>query len=443
MKIFKRYNKIVIFLAIGLFYSFTLSYAKTRTILPNTESVRQLDDDNSTTSNLGNGGVFTGEWSSTLDFSSAIIKILTNQDSAMDGFEFQTSVDGINVTHTHNFTVPANTPNGTHYVFTLTDQYYRIKYTNGITPQTSFNLSSVLNKFDSTHSHTHPINFTFTGDHEAQLIRSVLAGLNQLGVYNNINSTVDGALVVSTTDLFRTAVNRYLANFTGTTSTLSSAVTSQDTSIDIQAGDYASFAVNDWIELLDGNTREINFLRITAKPGSPTLTLNRPIDFNYSNGSSVEKVVINLASTVGSLGSPISYKYAPAANKIIKVTTAVLTMQDSSAMDTGTFAGMSALTNGTIFRVNVSGIAITVAAFTANSDFVEDSTTIVGDMFHDRAPAGKFGMAVEWRLADILESPVVLNGANGDFLELLIQDDVTPIDDAELRIHGVELLTLP
>jgi hypothetical protein len=260
---------------------------------------------------------------------------------------------------------------------------------------------------------------------------------------NQITITSDGLLKTTDTDDFRLVINKDLAEFTGTTSTLSASVASQDTSIDIQAGDYASFSIGDWIELSSGTTRELSFLKIVGKPGSPELTVHRPIDNVYANGSAVEKVVINLVSQAGSLASPIAYKYQPEANKIIKVTTAVLIMEDSSAMDTSKFAGMGALTNGSIFRLNITGVGVvTVATFFSNADFILDSTTSAGDMFHDKAPAGKFGMSVEWRLADIIEAPVVLNGIAGDFIELLIQDDVTDVDNAQLRIHGVTLLTV-
>lgn len=161
------------------------------------ELVRQVDSGNSTVANLGNGGVFTGDWFDALGFSSIVVKIFTNQGSAVDGFEFQTGTDGTNATHIHKFSVDNNTPNGTHYVFTLTDRYYRIVYTNGTTPQTSFNLSSVLSKNDATHSHTHPVEFVINGNHEAQLNRTVLVAKRADNAYSNIRSTNGNNLKIS------------------------------------------------------------------------------------------------------------------------------------------------------------------------------------------------------------------------------------------------------
>lgn len=166
-------------------------------IVSELQVVRFIDSDNSSTTNLGNGGVYTGDWKDTSKYASAIIQVFTNQDSATDGFQIQMSVDGSTATHIHSFTVPANNPDGTHYVFSLTCQYYRIIYTNGTTPQTSFSLCSTLSKYDITHSHTHPINFTITDNHEAQLMRSVLTAKKPNGDYANINATAGGNLKVS------------------------------------------------------------------------------------------------------------------------------------------------------------------------------------------------------------------------------------------------------
>lgn len=106
-------------------------------------------------------------------------------------------------------------------------------------------------------------------------------------------------------------LNRYIGSFHGHTTTLSTAASIGDTAIDIQAGDYSSFAVGDRLFLLDGSNEENHFPIITVKPGSPTLTLNKPLDRAYSNGSVVQHIVINVFETAGTLGSPVSYKLFP------------------------------------------------------------------------------------------------------------------------------------
>ncbi|MHC4123655.1 MAG: hypothetical protein ACYSSI_08800, partial [Planctomycetota bacterium] len=71
------------------------------------ELVKQVDPLNSTTDNLGNGGIFEGDWVDVLGFSSVTIEVESDQDSAIDGFEFQTSDDGSTVRHIHDETLTA------------------------------------------------------------------------------------------------------------------------------------------------------------------------------------------------------------------------------------------------------------------------------------------------------------------------------------------------
>jgi hypothetical protein len=326
----------------------------------------------------------------------------------------------------------------------LTGRYYRIQYTNGITPTTSFRIGSILSKRALPPAHAHNLEHIIDANHAAIITKSVVSGLNPLGLYVNTPATVGGALLVSNTDLFRPPVARHFVQFTGITSTLSASASSQDTSIAIQGGDYASFSVGDYIEIVDGLVREGDFAQITAKPGSPNLTLDGPLDFSYSSGSTVEKVERNLASTVASLGAPISYKYQPPANKIVKITTGYLVFEDNLAMDTSKFGSIvGGIINGAKFRVFVGGQYQTVATYKTNGNMLKDSTTTAGDGFHASSPGGaNGGLTIFWRVADILESPPVLNGALGEFAEVQIQDNITANNLAEFKIHGVELLTL-
>lgn len=196
---------------------------------------RSLDASNTSVANLGNGGVFTGSWVDTLNFASIVIQIFTDQDSADDGFEVQMSTDGVNPTHIHKFTVDANA-NGSHYILSLTCQYYRVVYTNGTTPQTSFSLCSSLSRYDATHSHTHPIDYAINGNHEAQLVRAVLTAEKPNTDYANIQATAGANLKVSVeeangafdpvrTDLegngyVSVGTSQVLLTFTGTTNTI-------------------------------------------------------------------------------------------------------------------------------------------------------------------------------------------------------------------------------
>ena len=162
--------------------------------------LRFVDSANSTTSNLNVDAFFPGAWVDTEDYSTAVIHILTDQDSAVNGVEVQCGTDGVNPSHIHQYSAVANTPNGMHIVATLTGGYYRVKYTNGGVQQTSFNLSSTLSK-DSSSVHSHPVEFPFDGNHVVTIGRVVLAAKNPGGVYGNINRTTGGNLKISLEEL--------------------------------------------------------------------------------------------------------------------------------------------------------------------------------------------------------------------------------------------------
>lgn len=179
----------------------TSSGTKLDAIQSSVELVRITDPLNSTTSTLGNSEVFTGEWVDVLGYSSVIVNVLTDEDSAILGLEVEGSDNASEVIHNHQFTVESTDPLGQHYVFTLVPRYYRIIYTNGTTPQTLFNLNAVLSKLPAIHSHTHPIEFPITGNHEAQLGRTVLVAKTAAGPYANIEATNGANLKVSLEEL--------------------------------------------------------------------------------------------------------------------------------------------------------------------------------------------------------------------------------------------------
>lgn len=66
--------------------------------MPDTSSIvsqSHLCVHNSTTTPLGAGATFTGEWEDTLDYGTMVIGIISDQDSATDGLKIEYSADGI------------------------------------------------------------------------------------------------------------------------------------------------------------------------------------------------------------------------------------------------------------------------------------------------------------------------------------------------------------
>lgn len=181
-------------------------------ILLELKTVRISDLNNSTIEDLGNGGIFEGNWIENLNYSSVSVELKTDQLSAIDGFNIESSDDGVTVNHTHSFSIEAGTNH--HYTFTLTGKYYRVRYINGVTPTTSFRIGSTLSKIDQSHQHTHGVEFVIDSDHPADLVRSVLTAKKPNGDYINIESTAGGNLK-SAIEEYDDAVNPIRKNMEG------------------------------------------------------------------------------------------------------------------------------------------------------------------------------------------------------------------------------------
>jgi len=168
-------------------------------IVTELQTVRVLDSGNSTTGNLGNGGIFEGEWIDVLNYASLSIELSTDQLSAIDGFKVESSDDANTINHTHSFSI--NAGSNKHYTFTLSGRYYRVKYINGTTPTAAFIIGSSLSKIDQSHQHTHGVEFVITSDHPADLVRSVLTAKRADNAYANIRSTNGNNLKISLEEL--------------------------------------------------------------------------------------------------------------------------------------------------------------------------------------------------------------------------------------------------
>lgn len=255
------------------------------------------------------------------------------------------------------------------------------------------------------------------------------------GSGNAINS-LSGALDVHSADVHIVPANRRFAQFPGTnTTTLNANASAGDTAIDIQAADYGNYDVGDWLFLEDGNMQETEFLQITVKPGSPTLTLDRPLDGPYASATTtVEEVEPNIATGNGTLAAPISFKIQPPGDEVWHITRINITSTQSAESDISEFLSLTALTNGVVIRQDNNGTKKTWTVWKSDANMMED--------YYDidpvpKPPAGNFGQRGRWWLkrSDVV---IKLDGAINDFMELLIQDDLTgsTLTDFEVKALG-------
>jgi hypothetical protein len=137
-------------------------------------------------------------------------------------------------------------------------------------------------------------------------------------------------------------------------------------------------------------------------------------------------------NVIGSLGSPISFKIQPQSNERWQITRIMITMLDNEAMDDGKFGGLSALDNGVAIRLNIDGQYQTLTHWNSNADLKDDMFDVE---YASKAPAGQFGLRGRWTFTKA-QFVADLNGATNDYLEVLIQDDLSGLLDFEVKAQG-------
>ena len=245
---------------------------------------------------------------------------------------------------------------------------------------------------------------------------------------------VTKALVVHNEDIDVQLINFLMHEETGTTFTLASAASSGDTAITVTNA--AGLSVGDRLEITEGQNIQFS-LPIITNIATNTLTLDGPLDDDYTVAATVELVETNMA-VLGTLGSPVSYVIKPHASDIWHLTRLNFSMVHKSAAADNLFGSLAALTNGVVLRSHtaLNGI-LTLANWKNNQQFKEDMFDVI---YSDKAGPTLFGTSGRWSFKQRTDTIIRLDGAQGDFLEVLVQDDLTAtsneISDFQIKMQG-------
>lgn len=247
------------------------------------------------------------------------------------------------------------------------------------------------------------------------------------------NVTVsESSLDVHVKAIHTNAVNQEFHQETATFSNFASTVTSQDRSFDVD--DATGFAIGDIIQIENG-TVEPHFPTITNIV-SNTITINRPIDRNYTTADGIRKVITNMA-VLGSVGSPQAFSITgEQSTALTHITRVIFEMTHAAGGDLSRFGDiLGGLTNGVVVRVfkGDPGVWKTITVWKTNADMKRDMYNVE---FDDRSlGSGDFGTSGR---ATFTEFGMVgeYNPAEGDKLELLIQDDLTTLITFKMNAQG-------
>jgi hypothetical protein len=255
----------------------------------------------------------------------------------------------------------------------------------------------------------------------------------RLSAVSELTDTVEditsfrGALSVNQALVHQTGINEYFRRDLGASTTIAIAATSGDT--DINVVDSTGFVIGDFLRIGSSPITRGHFHVINVVAN--VITLNRPIDNDLLVGDDVVEIDFGM-NDAGTLAAPVSFRVVPPASERWQITRLMTTMLDATAMDDGKFGGMAALTNGFVIRVVKNGEVSTLTHWNTNLDLKDDMFDVE---YSSKAPAGQYGLSGRWTLTKA-EFVADLNGADGDYLEALVQDDTTPLDEFKIKAQG-------
>ena len=254
-----------------------------------------------------------------------------------------------------------------------------------------------------------------------------LLGTNLVGV-----NITEGALDVHAKTLHTNIINSKM-HFETTTSTLFAiAPVAQDRTFTVV--DSTGFIITDRIQIENGIV-ETDYPTILNIAGN-VITIDRPLDKSYNiTTDGIRKIVTDM-SVDGSV-TPVSFKVvAETTESIVHITRFLFSMVHNSAGDMSKFGNLDPLTRGVLIRAfyKRTNEYKTVANWKTNEDL---ANTMYDVRFDSRAGgAGSYGTSGRWTLTSAGIAAELQPGLPFDFIEILVQDNLTALDSFTFTAQG-------
>ncbi len=227
-----------------------------------------------------------------------------------------------------------------------------------------------------------------------------------------------GALDVHDADVHNVPFNEFFHEHTGVETTIAVAVTKGDTAITVV--DASSIIVGNTLHIAN-SVIETTFPTVTIKVGN-VLTLDRPLDYSFSIGDTVE-VVESEMKVNATLSAPRAYRLIPDGNQLWHVISITVSIIHTSTGDDSKFGDAAALINGLVFRgYNATMNQYrTLTNWKTNGDIGLDFGDLV---YTDKAGGGLHGTKGIVSIKARAGAVPSIDGSKGDYLEILVQDQL-------------------
>lgn len=315
---------------------------------------------NSSSTPLAGGATFTGTGEEVTNYGSISIFCFADQASAVDGLSLEYSTNNTNWDDTDVYTTTAGAAK--HIVVPPEAQYFRVRFTNGATPQTAFRLQTIYRKVQGKSS-SHNLRESLSEENDAELVKAVLAGKKPDGTFTNAAFDTQGRLIVA-----EVSTNAAGAGFaTGLVTT------SSTTEVPIRATSYNEQAANATRSISSSSASDaaagvgarqvlINYYTATfTGPFTTTVTLNgtTPVNLSVSDVCYVDSMdVVSVGSTGNNVG--------------------ILTLFVATAGGGGTIGTIAAAANQTYWAHHYvpTGRTCLITAISGSNDHKTDNTVI-------------------------------------------------------------------
>lgn len=313
-----------------------------------TESVgiREYDEGNSFSEQVGANGKLEGEPTPNLDYSSLLLYITTTQDSEGEGLTVQTGVmegDVFIPEHFHDYTVKANKPHGMHLACDMTGTHYRVVYSNGPIAADVVIRSTLCKVSGAVHSHN--VVYPFDDHHIVTLGRTVVSGKRPDGTYGNLKINPKGAAFTHECVHELPGIDFHMTRDTGVSDELLSPADKDTRQIQVKTP--ASWNIGDKFEM----NSEYDLITVKDKVGD-ILTLDRILDVTHAADTPIYGRSVNMAAAA-TPASPLYYRWPnqpSVLSGIWHIHTLNITFSSTVEPSLGRFGGSDPLPYGVQFR---------------------------------------------------------------------------------------------
>lgn len=232
-----------------------------------------------------------------------------------------------------------------------------------------------------------------------------------MGYINGLHTEIDGAVRVQIQDPHTDIFDAYLVNEISTSKLASDALVNTR-SIELESGH--GFVVDDVIYI--NGLYKARVITVNTN----TITVNQPLNKTFL----AQNVVVRATSNMRVDGSATQkiFKIQPPLGTAFDIYSMKINMRSTADMDDSKFGGITALTNGLMFRVKKSN-SLYNNLFSAriNSEFQLRCEEVI---YETKAPAGEYGMTAEYSFVK-KGVAVRLDGDIGQALEAIVYDNLS------------------